>query len=81
MDNASVLHCTRIVKKNVNFNVIEVIDLSRSSEVKSDLPPDLKMSLMVGTNAGKKCHALVIICTVVTIIRCTICGTAPLRYE
>ena len=72
MNNAYVLitlHQNR--EKNVSFNVIEVIDLSRSSEVKSDLSPDLKMNFMVCTNTGKKLHALVIICTTVMIIRCT----------
>ena len=55
---ASVLHCTRIVrkkerKKSISFNVIEVIDRSRSSELKYDLPPDLKMNLMICTKTGK----------------------------
>ena len=29
-------------RKKINFNVIEDIDLSQSSKVKSDLPRDLK---------------------------------------
>ena len=52
-DNHNIPNDSTELWRNVNFNVIEVIDLSQPSEVKSDLRPDLKTNLMVGTSTGK----------------------------